>query len=416
MHPPAVTSRIWLRVFVCVILLTGFAASAPARARENFQPLAAFARTDGALSLTVSADGREVVLGDARGAVSSRDGGVPVGILRGVAVNDLAFDARGRLWLATDDGLFERANGALLDRGPGPGAARRVRRVVLLEQRAGLPRSALAASAGGLLRWREGLLPARIGRAPSGEAQALAWLPRVRGGVLAALVDGRLFELLFDARGQVRSVKRARVSDRLGALLDLSSAAGRLFVLGERGVAERATSGWRAGPLGLPPGARPSRFVVQGARFWVATPGGLLTAARGDAHFTRAAWRARARRSGGAARGRGRAVGRRRARCVDVARRACRRRARVAVAGECCNAEHTVGAQCSDGGRALAVEHSDGTRAFVAKYFDDGARVFAAKCFDDRARLLRREMFRRRHPRLRRKMFRWRARIRRGGF
>lgn len=248
----------------------------------NFEALPAFARTSGALS--IATDGREVLVGDDRGALSSIQGRVPQRLARGAAVRDMAFDAAGRLWLATDDGLLLRSGRVIENRGPGPGAARTTRRLLMLGD------VVFVAGAEGVHHVRDGVaraLSGRVGRALRGEVDALAWLPGAEGGLLAALADGDLYEVRLSSELQALHTQRVPGDSRFGDFVDLAALDGRLWLLGERGVALRTGEGFRPGPTGLPPGASVQRLLLHGERVWVASDQGLLVAELGDARFER---------------------------------------------------------------------------------------------------------------------------------
>lgn len=269
----------------CLVACSPAALSAlPVDARPiEFEALQAFARTSGALSIAV--EGSEVLVGDDRGALSSVQGRVPGRLARGAAVRDMAFDAAGRLWLATDDGLLLRSGRAIENRGPGPGAARTTRRLLVADA------VVFVAGAQGVHLVRDGMaraLSGRVGRALRGEVDALAWLPGVEGGLLAALADGDLYEVRLSSDLQALHTQRVPGDSRFGDFVDLSALDGRLWLLGERGVALRTSEGFRPGPLGLPPGVSVKRLALYGERVWVASDQGLLVAELGAARFERA--------------------------------------------------------------------------------------------------------------------------------
>ncbi len=286
-HPTRRGSRLCRLAFMalCVWALAPAALSAlPVDAAPiNFEALQAFARTSGALS--IAADGQEVLVGDDRGALSSVQGRLPERLARGAAVRDMAFDAAGRLWLATDDGLLLRSGRVIENRGPGPGAARSTRRLLVVND------VVFVASAQGVYLVQDGAaraLPGRVGRALRGEVDALAWLPEAEGGLLAALADGDLYEVRIEADMQALNTQRVPGDSRFGDFVDIAALDGRLWLLGERGVALRTSEGFRPGPLGLPPGVSVKRLALHGERLWVASDQGLLVAELGGARFERA--------------------------------------------------------------------------------------------------------------------------------
>ncbi|MDD9801458.1 MAG: hypothetical protein OXU53_02695 [Deltaproteobacteria bacterium] len=248
----------------------GAGAAPPPAENWRFELARGFERAEGALAVAVDARGEQLAVGDARGAWLGRPAGGRAAqrVYRGAPVHDLAFDGNGALWLATEEGLFELAGGAALDRGPAPGAARRVLRVLPTGQ------GVFAATAQGIFWLRNGARRPLGGGAPRGEATALAWQPGA--AVLLAVVEGALYEIAFaaDAReGRGRQVQ-------LGArVLDVFANGGAALALGERALWRREQGGrWRAHRPALPPGAAASRIALAGGQVWLASQTGLLAA------------------------------------------------------------------------------------------------------------------------------------------
>lgn len=268
----------WLALALLILPLPGAAGGAgaapaqpAAQANWRFELARGFERAEGALSVAVDAQGEQLAVGDARGAWLGRPAGGRAAqrIYRGAPVHDLAFDGNGALWLATEAGLFELVDGgAALDRGPAPGAARRVLRV--------LPtgRGVFAATAQGIFWLQNGARRPLGGGAPRGEATALAWQPGA--AVLFAVVEGALYEIAFAANAREARGRQVQLGARV---LDVFANGGAVLALGERALWRRERGGrWRAYRPALPPGAAASRIALAGGQVWLASQTGLLAA------------------------------------------------------------------------------------------------------------------------------------------
>ncbi|MAE95402.1 MAG: hypothetical protein CL910_12135 [Deltaproteobacteria bacterium] len=203
-------------------------------------------------------------------------------VFRGRVVRDLRFDAEGRLWIATDRGLFARGrDGQVVDRSPGPGASREVRRL------AAGPRGSLLCATGrgafllpqAAVGWQplDGALPEADLTAVAASAEGdRVWL--VRDGALhgANLVDDRGRLRVRDAR----SVPLPGVGEPVHDLWPLAGEApGDLLVLTSRTLVElTAEGGSRVHRLPLPPGAVGLRLAVGGGLVHVAGDHGVIQA------------------------------------------------------------------------------------------------------------------------------------------
>jgi len=263
----------WLVLAMLAAPLPGGAAPAQAQsppADWRFELARGFERAEGALAVAVDARGEQLAVGNARGAWLGRPAGGRAAqrVYRGAPVHDLAFDGGGTLWLATEDGLFELPpGGALLDRGPAPGAARRVLRVLPTGQ------GVFAATAQGIFWLRGGARRPLGGGAPRGEATALAWQPGA--AVLLAVVEGALYEIAFAANAREGRGRQVQLGARV---LDVFANEGAALALGQRALWRRERGRWRAHRPALPPGAAASRIALAGGQVWLASQTGLLAA------------------------------------------------------------------------------------------------------------------------------------------
>jgi len=263
----------WLVLAMLAAPLPGGAAPAQAQsppADWRFELARGFERAEGALAVAVDARGEQLAVGNARGAWLGRPAGGRAAqrVYRGAPVHDLAFDGGGTLWLATEDGLFELPpGGALLDRGPAPGAARRVLRVLPTGQ------GVFAATAQGIFWLRGGARRPLGGGAPRGEATALAWQPGA--AVLLAVVEGALYEIAFAANAREGRGRQVQLGARV---LDVLANEGAALALGQRALWRRERGRWRAHRPALPPGAAASRIALAGGQVWLASQTGLLAA------------------------------------------------------------------------------------------------------------------------------------------
>jgi len=230
------------------------------------------------------ASGR-LAAGDDRAVWLAEPGAVARRILRRGPVHDLEFGPDGRLWMATEGGLFVRdGDGRVREASPGPGSrARAVLRVSIAEGHR------FCAGAGGLFHAAgSGPWQRLVGPRSAQDFTALVWDARRR--VLLALIAGDLqrFEEVEDAGGvHLRADVPTRVNGGASAAVDLALLAdGTRVVLFERSLGVRAPepsvgSGaavWRIHRPALPPGALGRRLVGAAGELWMATSRGLLRA------------------------------------------------------------------------------------------------------------------------------------------
>lgn len=235
---------------------------------EQVTAVDAFARTEAALSIAASLDGR-VVVGDPRGAWAANGSGIARRVATGAAVHGVAFAHDGALWLGTEDGLRRQdpVSLRLVPRGPAPGGASRVRDLVAAGG------GVIAATAAGLFHADARTTRALGSAVPRGDATALSWSGD--GAWLAAIVDERVVMVRFGP-GLV-----ARVSDWLvfppgaGMPRDLAATASGVLILTDRGVYR--SDGTQVVPTAhpFPAGAEPRRIATTRDLVWLATSRGL---------------------------------------------------------------------------------------------------------------------------------------------
>ena len=248
----------------CCLLCSGAARAVPV------EVLSAFARAGGAVAIAASPSGR-VVVGDERGAWSSRGGSAAQRFATGTAVRDALFTRDGALWLATDDGLRREdpISGRLTLRGPGLGAARRVRDLLPAGE------GVLAATAAGLFH-----VTAREARplgsaAPRGDATALAWSRADPPRWLAALVDERVHRVHLGSGFLTDRVERIVLPPGAGSPLDLAPADAGVWILTEHALYRAGDHQVERAPHSFPAGAEPLRIVAASGQLWLATDRGL---------------------------------------------------------------------------------------------------------------------------------------------
>ncbi len=282
-----------MRLFLLIPLLTlqasvALAAEPPLRWERQRVPGAS---TE--LVAVASGPAGELAVADARGALVQTAEGWQRHALRGDAA-DLAFDARGVLWIAGSAGLARLAPGGQLeDRSPGVGE--RDRRLARISIASGI---LAVAGEGGVFvspdghRWsraREGL--------PTGAVNSVLLL--VQG------VDTPLFELWLSAGGRLYRVPGRREGAELrldpaervalrgrGArsdALDLVPLGRAVLAIGADWVAVVAAGQETAAslPLELPAGARARRGAVHAGRTWLASDRGLLVSGEPGGPWTR---------------------------------------------------------------------------------------------------------------------------------
>lgn len=275
-----------------VVLLA--AASVLAGTSLVFREAAAF-RAAGAVT-AVAVDGRgRIAAGTDRGVWLSEGGGAARRILASEGVHDLLFTAPGRLFVASDRGIYRiAAGGGAVQSAPGPGAARRVRR---LAAGAGV---LLAATEAGLFCSRDGRVWERLdGALPRATVVAVAALaaPGAAGlPDLVAVLDGALYRIALRSTPTalaVASARRLTLAQGQAEVVDLAPAPepGALYVLGPRSLSVLTLPEGRerrSRRLALPSGARAQRLIAVDGRVWVATDHGLVSVAGLQGGVTRA--------------------------------------------------------------------------------------------------------------------------------
>lgn len=215
----------------------------------------------------------QLILGRADGAwlVSPRGDEPPLSVLRRGAVFDLHVDGAGRLWVATDRGLYlHRTDGEWQEQRLGAGVARRVRRLV--------PGPggtlACATATGAFIRHPDGIWQRLDGALPRTEVTALAF--RADGGALWQVSDGKLYTARLE--GLVpREVRRIPLPQGRGAVRDLLASEDGLRVLTDRRLLLIGPEGRvevERFPMVL--GATARRIVRALGRLWIATDRGVL--------------------------------------------------------------------------------------------------------------------------------------------
>lgn len=276
--PPRCASAAGLLVFA--LLAAGGARAAEASLAWQREPWGQGER--GAVAVAATPGGAWVAVGDASGATLVRDGRVARRIAR-AGVRDLAFDARGALWIATDEGLWRTRPddpGAVEDRSPAPGAdARRVARLAVDGEwiAAATDAGAFVALAGG--PWSE-----LDGAAPRAASSGVALRCRAGACDVAWIAGDALWRADLEARAGRPLAQRVRELAVAGAPagaapVDVAVAAGRLVVVYERALAiERADApdAFALRRPALPPGAGARRALRALGRDWIATDRGLL--------------------------------------------------------------------------------------------------------------------------------------------
>ncbi len=271
-------------VAFAVFTLAASSAAGDAASPLVWRSESGFSRAADASAAAIATASGSVALGDARGVWLLQPGASARRVLRSGPVRDLAFDAEG-LWAATDRGLYRVAQGRVESRGPAPGKAREVRRVLAT------PIGVFAATADGIFYARDGRSFAPLdGHATDGDTGALVWRPEAEAplGTLFAVIGGRLLELPLAASGvSLRAASAAEVAlpESGGGVLDLALAPhGEVVALRRRSLARRTASGWEPVAAPLPPGAEPLRIAFGAGAVWLASETGLLRApALGDA-------------------------------------------------------------------------------------------------------------------------------------
>jgi hypothetical protein len=249
----------------------------------------------GALALAASADGR-IALGDARGILLCRPGAWQRLPLRG-GVRDLAFApagapgiASGALWIASGEGLLRLAGRRLETHPPAPGdPARSALRVAV-----GV-RSLAVATEGGVFWSRHGRRFDRVEGALGDETSGLAlqeprdpeapptlWIAAARGLLRVRLRPG-------DGAQRLRA-EGAELPVDLRPALDVIAGEDGVLAVGRQELVAGDPSGerWRVVRPELPPGATPTRLLLQGRRVWLATDRGLLVAPAPEGPWRRA--------------------------------------------------------------------------------------------------------------------------------
>ena len=217
------------------------------------------------------------------------------------AVRDLAFDARGTLWIATDAGLWRIDSGGRFPISDGPGAGERARAT----QRIATAGSFLAVATTAGVYWRRGeeewapvagaLRSLAVGglalsaAAATGETATL-WMSSERG----------LFAANLSAIHERVVARSVPLPARPRPLFDVAVWDGWLWVIAERRLLgaelpaaaqspELDSTAWESHPLTLPPGALPQRLAVAAHAAFTATDRGLLIAASPRGPWRRAA-------------------------------------------------------------------------------------------------------------------------------
>jgi hypothetical protein len=249
----------------------------------------------GALALAASTDGR-IALGDARGVLLGHPGAWQRLPLRG-GVRDLAFapagalgSVSGALWIASGEGLLQLVGTRLETHPPAPGdPARSALRVV-----AGA-RSLAVATEGGVFWSRDGRRFDRVEGALGDETPGLAlqeprdpaapptlWIAAARGLLRVRLRPG-------DGAQRLRA-ERADLPVDLRPALDVVAGEDGVVAVGRQELVAGDASGgrWRVVRPELPPGATPTRLLLQGRQLWLATDRGLLVAPAPEGPWRRA--------------------------------------------------------------------------------------------------------------------------------
>jgi hypothetical protein len=236
-----------------------------------------------AVAVAAETAGDALAVADPRGVWVRRGGRWRRSDVRG-AVRDLAFDAAGALWIASERGLLRLdASHRLEDRSPGAGA--RDRDLARVVTAAG---QVATAGVGGVFVGPEAgpLAPVRD-RIPAGAVTAIAL--RFRGDGAAELelwlsAEGELWRVDLAAGAAGPAERVALGGPGAGSpLVDLArdAATGRLIALGTDWAALESGPGeaWVARPLGAPPGTEARRLASAAERLWLASDRGLLEAA-----------------------------------------------------------------------------------------------------------------------------------------
>ncbi len=252
--------------------VAGFLAGAAPAATENVERLDGFVRTEAALSVAASREGR-VIVGDPRGAWTLEGGGLAERLLSGSPVRAAVFARDGALWLASDAGLKRQdpVSRQLVPRGPAPGSARQVRDL--------LPaggNGVFAATAGGLFYSDPETARPLGSSVPRGDTRALAWSRA--GAWFAAIVDERVVRIDVVRGLEVSGAQWIALPPGAGNPLDLASAPEGVFILTDRALYHCDGDTARPVPQALPAGADPRRLASDADAVWLATSRGLYLA------------------------------------------------------------------------------------------------------------------------------------------
>lgn len=280
----------------CAFLLSLLLANAAAGAGPDAPALrwglsADFPGLGAVSALAVDAATGRLAAGDAQG-VWLRDGGPSARrLLRRGPVRDLAFARDGRLYAATDQGLFRLdATGEVLPCRLGTGV-REVRRILVTAA------FVIAATARGAFASTDGVRWSRLDAGlPAGAVDALAARPGSEASTdLWMIIEGSLERARLRPRGDrlvvehVASAWRAAGVGRDAIDLSTSVPGVQVAVLSRSGIALYRAGAWeRLRPAWLP-GAEPARLGVAAGRLWLATDRGLLEAASPAGPWRRAA-------------------------------------------------------------------------------------------------------------------------------
>lgn len=246
---------------------------------------------DGA-ALALDPASQRIALGDARGVWLLEDARGARRVLGRGPVRDLRFRAGGELLAATDRGLYAVApDGRVRFLKLGSGKRGHARRL------AGTGEAIAVGTEEGVYFSRDGLSFARLDAGlAGGPIDALALRPRDDGFELFSASAGALqqarLRILPDGTLQVRASSPV-IGDGPGARsavdVAVDAAGAEVVVLSPEHVALLRGGRWRSVPLQLPAGGRALRIGSGAGRLWIATDAGVVTAARWEGPWRRAA-------------------------------------------------------------------------------------------------------------------------------